>query len=187
VIFAPLQSCFLAPWSVTRPPLLGLIRSELVWTSLPAICSSVPFRPSIDMLSGVHSRFDVATVSSSAGLPDPNHVPTSWFRTTSPVCSAVHPVTGAAAPPPLQAIALRVAGLLHPAANRGVHRVFGRLILLPGLATVSRDAVLPLEGFPPSSAVPCHHGLCPLAVPSLRCSELPGLRCRSRRSFRITL
>jgi hypothetical protein len=25
----------------------------------------------------------------------------------------------------------------------------------------SRDAVLPLEGFPPSSAVPCHHGLLP--------------------------
>jgi len=147
----------------------------------------VPFRPSIDMLSGVHSRFDVATVSSGAGLPDPNHVPTSWFCTTSPGCSAVHPVTGAAASSPLQAISLRVAGLLHPAANRGVHRVFGQLFLLPGLATISRDAVLPLEGFPPSSAVSCHHDLCPLAVPSLRCSELQGLRCRSRRSFRLTL
>jgi hypothetical protein len=134
------------------------------WTSLSATCSSVPVRPSIDLLSGVHSRFDVAIVSSGSGLPDPDHVPTPWFRTTSPVFSAVRPVTGTAAPSPLRVISLRVAGLLHPAANRGVHRVSVRLLLLPGLAAVTRDVYLPLEGFPPSSAVPCHHGLCPLAV-----------------------
>jgi hypothetical protein len=137
------------------------------------------------MLSGVHSRFGVATVSSGSGLPDPDHVPTLWFRTTSPVFSAVRPVTGTAARPPSRMISLRVAGLLHPAANRGVHRVFGRLSLFPGVAAVSRGVLLPLEGFPPSSAVPCHHGLCPLAVLSHRCSNLAGSRCRFSRLIRI--
>jgi hypothetical protein len=167
----------------TSSPGIGPVR--VTWrTSLSDTCSSVPFRPSIDMLSGVHSRVDVATASSDSNQPDSNHVPTAWFRTTSPVCSAVHPVTGAAANPPLLTIPLRVAGLLHPAANRGVHRVSQWLLLLPGLAAVLA-MLLPLEGFPPSSAVPCHHGPCPPAVPSLRCSDLAGSRFRSHRSIRI--
>jgi hypothetical protein len=49
------------------------------------------------MLSGVHSRFGVATEASGPDLPDPNHVPTPWFLTTSPVCAAIRPVAGAAA------------------------------------------------------------------------------------------
>ena len=114
----------------TSSPGIGPVR--VTWpASLPATCSSVPFRPSIDMLSGVHSRNDVTTASSGSSLPGSYRVPTSWFRTTSPVCSANRPVTGTAAFPLLRARALRVAGLLHPAANRGVHRVFGWLSLLP--------------------------------------------------------
>jgi len=131
----------------TSSPGIGPVR--VTWpTSLPATCSSVPFRPSIDMLSGVHSRVDVTIASSGSNRPDPNHVPTAWFRTTSPVCSAVHPVTGAAANPPLLAIPLRVAGLLHPAANRGVHRVSRWLSLLPGVAAVLAMLTYPSKDSP---------------------------------------
>ena len=137
------------------------------------------------MLSGVHSRAGVATVSSDPDRPDQDHVPTPWFRTTSPVFSAIHPVAGVTARAPLRALALRVAGLLHPAANRGVRRVSGWLLLFPGLTPVARDVLLPLEGFPPSSAVPCHHGLClPVVLPS-RSMNLTGSRCRSCRSIRL--
>jgi hypothetical protein len=126
----------------TSSPGIGPVR--VTWrTSLSDTCSSVPFRPSIDMLSGVHSRVDVATASSGSNRPDSNHVPTSWFRTTSPVCSAVHPVTGAAANPPLLTIPLRVAGLLHPAANRGVHRVSLLVAPVARSGRRSRDAPTP--------------------------------------------
>jgi len=155
-------------------------------TLLPSHFTPVPFLPSIDMLSGVHSR-TVSPPPSGSGQPDQDHVPTAWFLTTSPVCSAVHLVTEAAAILPLRAFSLRVAGLLRPAANRGVHRVSGRRALLPGLAAILIDVFLPLEGLHPSSAVPCHHGLCPLDVLSTRCSDLPGSRCRSRRSIRSPL
>jgi len=126
------------------------------------------------MLSGVHSRHDVATVTSGSDQPDPDHVPTSWFLTTSPVCAAIRPVAGAAARPPLRAISLRVAGLLHPAANRGVHRVSGPGSPVARCRRHSRDAFLPLEGFSPSSAVPCHHGLLPSCRSLAALLEPPG-------------
>jgi len=157
------------------------------WTSLSSTCSSVPALPSIDMLSGVHSRFDVATVASDPDLPDPDHVPTSWFLTTSPVCAAIHPVAGVAARPPFRAITLRVAGLLHPAANRGVHRVSGRVPLLPGVAAILAMLSYPSKDSPHPQPCRITTACCPPAVPSPRCSNLPGLRCRSHRSIRVTL
>ena len=188
LVFAPLQSCMtVAPVGATRSPLLGLVRSELGWTSLSNICSSVPALPSIDMLSGVHSHLDVATETSGSNLPDPDHVPTLWFLTTSPVCAAIRPVTGAAARPPFRAITLRVAGLLHPAANRGVHRVSGRVPLLPGVAAFLAMLYSPSKDSPHPQPYRVTTACCPPAVPSPRCSNLPGSRCRSRRSIRITL
>lgn len=64
-------------------------------------------------------------------------VPSSWFLTTSTASSAVSS-----------------AGLLHPAANPGVHRV------------VTRDAgPYPSKNSSPTAA-PRHRGRCPLAVPT---------------------
>lgn len=65
-------------------------------------------------------------------------VPTSWFRTTSPVCSAacLREETDTLRCP-------RVAGLLHPATDRGVRRVSNPAILLPGGPSFSRDATHP--------------------------------------------
>jgi len=81
--------------------------------------------PSIDSLPGVHSRDDVATATSGSECLSEHRVPTAWFRTTSPVFSAVRPIAGTAV---LSAFAMSpgVAGLLHPAADRGVRRVSAR-------------------------------------------------------------
>jgi hypothetical protein len=126
-------------------------------------------------------------VTSGSDLPDPDHVPTSWFRTTSPVCAAIRSVAGAAARPPLRADSLRVAGLLHPAANRGVHRVSGRVPLLPGVAAVLAMLFYPSKDSPHSQPYHVTMACCPPAVPSPRYSNLPGSRCRSRRSIRPAL
>lgn len=139
VNFAPLQSCSDSPRSVSPTSSPGMDRG-VAWHRCPR---PVPVRPSIDLLSGVHSRVGVATSASCPGLPAPCPVPTSWFCTTSPVCSAVRPVTGAAARPPRRTVALRVAGLLRPAADRGVRRVSSSALPVARLRRAPRAAVSP--------------------------------------------
>lgn len=128
--FAPLQSS-------SRDAPIGST-DLLSWDSSREVprrrhrCRDVTFPPdpcpSIDSLPGVHSRDDVATATSgSRDLPE-HRVPTSWFRTTSPVSSAVRPIAGTAVPSAF-AKDPGVTGLLHPAADLEVRRVSARSIL----------------------------------------------------------
>lgn len=61
----------------------------------------------------------------------------------------------------------RAAGLLHPASDRGVHRVSGfwvaerRSVTFPAM-------LLPYEEFPSLAALPCRHGLCLLVVTTIK-------------------
>jgi len=86
--------------------------------------ASADLRPSIDMLPGVHScdRCCHLPLRVRRNLSE-HRVPTSWFCTTSPVFSAVRPLTRAAVPP---CDGPGVAGLLHPAADPGVRRISAR-------------------------------------------------------------
>ena len=74
-----------------------------------------------------------------------------------------------------------VAGLLHPAAGLGfaafhVDRFRSQLVRVRatmGVPARSPRRNPPLEGFPPTTAVPRHRGRCPLAVPPRRALPLP--------------
>jgi len=70
VVFAPLQSFADSPRSDNRPSSHGIrpVRPTFQ-TSLSSLCVVRPHRPFIDMLSGVHSRHDVATAPSAPGIP----------------------------------------------------------------------------------------------------------------------
>ena len=94
--------------------------------SLPDSCVVRPHRPFIDMLSGVHSRHDVTIAPSAPGIP------------CQESCSDLvvsHHLVGL--------LRLRIAGLLHPAANRGVRRVSGSCLLLPGCTSLPRAVPTP--------------------------------------------
>jgi len=115
---APLRSTFLLP----GPAHAGLLswgrtgRSgfpRCAWPHRP----SVSFAPSREGPKRVHSRHGPRPASSAPGCQSGSPVPTTWYLTTSPVFSA-----------------LRLAGLLHPAADPGVRRVSTRL------AEASRDS-----------------------------------------------
>jgi len=78
-----------------------------------------PSRSSIDLVPGVHSRADIAAVASVGRCHPSDPVPTSPFRTVSPVFSAVCPACAG-----LCTVAgAGFAGLLHPAADPGVRYV----------------------------------------------------------------
>jgi hypothetical protein len=78
-----------------------------------------PSRPSIDLVPGVHSRFDIAAVALVSRCQPRNRVPTSPFRTVTPVCSAERPALAG-----LCAVASAgFTGLLHPATDPGVRCV----------------------------------------------------------------
>jgi len=105
-------------------------------------------------------------------------VPTSWFRTTSPVFSAIRAEARRPCGP-------RVAGLLHPAADRGVHRVSGTSLLLPACCLRPRDVYTPRR-------IPLAHSrsvsprpVAFLTLTSSRCSHLQGSRCRYPPSARL--
>lgn len=90
------------------------------------------------MLSGVNSQRDVATAPSAPGQPDQesrsdlvvSHHLAGLLR------RCLREETDTFRCP-------RVAGLLHPAANRGVRRVSGPIVLLPGQSSHSRAATYP--------------------------------------------
>jgi len=176
--FAPLQSTSpCAP--VGSPDLLSWDSSRgcaISPTLLPEHGVSIGPSPLHRLLPGVHSRDDVAIAASGSEDLSEHRVPTSWFRTTAPVFSAVRPIAGTAVPIAF-ATSPGVAGLLHPAADRGVRRVsarcdvwFDHLSPFPEIgvrtttSTASPRRYLPLEELPPPAAVPCHHGRCPLDV-----------------------
>jgi len=71
-------------------------------------------------------------------------------------------------------IPLRVAGLLHPAANRGVRRVSGRVPLLPGVPAILAPLSYPSKDSPHPQPYRVTTAFCLPAVPSPRCSNLPG-------------
>ena len=98
----------------------------------------------------VHSRTNRGS-SFGPRLPSLDHVPPLSFHPTPTVYSAQHP-----------------AGLLHPATGHGVRHVSGPLLNRsprgPGRAWGRSRWRRPSEAFPSLVAVPCHHGLSPLAV-----------------------
>jgi len=80
---------------------------------------SVPLRPSIDLVPGVHSRVCIAASASVLKFHLQNPVPTSPFCTVTPVFSADCPVcTGLCA-----VASAGFSGLLHPDADPGVRCV----------------------------------------------------------------
>lgn len=89
----------------------------------------------------------LTTPPSASGLPRPSRVPTSRFRTASPAFSTDRP-----------------AGLLHPAADPGVHRVSAHRRLPTGLVRFPSDAS-PFRASPLTKPHPCHQG----PLPSCRC------------------
>jgi hypothetical protein len=107
-------------------------------------------RPSVDISERVHSR-PVETGPRPMAATPPDLVPLLRFLTAPAACSA-----------------LRVAGLLHPAADPGVRRVSGRTshsLRSGGGADLSRRRVShPSEGCSSPTAAPCRHGRCLLAV-----------------------
>ena len=95
------------------------------------------------MLSGVHSQRDVTISLSAPGIPCQksrsdlvvsHHL--AGFLRRALLWSAADPEV------------LRVAGLLHPAANRGVHRVSAPFVLLPGHPALPRDVSYPSKDSP---------------------------------------
>jgi hypothetical protein len=181
VVFAPLQSFADSPRSDNRPSSHGIrpVRRALQ-TSLSSSCVVRPHRPFIDMLRGVHSRHDVATAPSAPGQPDQesrsdlvvSHHLAGFLR---------RPLREERSPSQVR----RVAGLLHPAANRGVHRVSDPRVLLPGRSSLPRDGSYPSKDStrPQPYRVTTAH--CLLDVHSPRCSRLQGSRCRIRLSARL--
>jgi hypothetical protein len=177
LVFAPLQSFTDSPRSVLRPYLSWDSSSAApVRTSLSARAPTDPFSPS--------STCSLASTPSASPrlrswvnqTPDP--VPTPWFRTTSPVfsafCAEAHGPCGP-----------RVAGLLHPAADRGVHRVSWLILLLPAGWSAPRDGCTPRR-------IPLAHSrsvsprpVAFLTLTSSRCSHLQGSRCRYPPSARL--
>jgi hypothetical protein len=75
--------------------------------------------------------------------------------------------------------------LLHPAANRGVHRVSDPRVLLPGRSSLPRDVSYPSKDSTRPQPYRVTTALCLLDVHSPRCSRLQGSRCRIRLSARL--
>jgi hypothetical protein len=90
-----------SPW-----PILSAFSLGFVHTSQPREPEGVPVAPPSTCPLSVHSRDDGPSSLRLRGCHPRSPVPSSWFLTTSTASSA-----------------LRVAGLLHPAADPGVHRV----------------------------------------------------------------
>ena len=132
------------------------------------------------MLSGVHSQRDVTISLSAPGIPCQksrsdlvvsHHL--AGFLRRALLWSAADPEV------------LRVAGLLHPAANRGVHRVSALRVLLPGRTALPRDVSYPSKDSTHLQPYRVTTACCPLDVSSPRCSRLQGSRCRIRPSARL--
>jgi hypothetical protein len=101
---------------------------------------SGPSRPSIDLVPGVHSRADIAAVAFVSRCHPRNRVPTSPFRTVSPVFSATLRRCRRSIPPEA---GVGLTGLLHPVAD-------------PGVRCVSRGR----SGGSGTPHWPCRHGRC---------------------------
>jgi len=111
-----------APVGGCRPPLLGFVPGAASAADIAAgavLVAPVLLRPSIDLVPGVYSRADIAAVASVSECQLRDPVPTSPFRTVSPVYSAVRPARAGLLP----IAGLGFAGLLHPAADPGVRCV----------------------------------------------------------------
>lgn len=123
--------------------------------STPGPVSPPPLRPLED-----HSR---------------SRVPTSWFCTTAPVCSADRPVAGTAALSAPKRVPSWESRDVPASLPIGVRRVSGQP---PGLIT-RRCAIpatrTPLEERSPSAAVPRHRGPSPPGVVLPRALDLPSL------------
>jgi len=141
---------------------LGFVRPTLA--GVPPACLF------IDSSVRIHSHSDLATAASASRIPSDSLVPSSWFRTTSMVSSA-QPTSG----------------LLHPDANREVHRVSGLFTLPRDAARTPRRILLPQSRIvSPRPLPPCRFNdfvallpaeACGLAIPlTVRPdSVLPGL------------
>jgi len=155
------------------PTLAGL----LSWDSLE-LALVPPLRRHDRVASTPNGAVASATFGSTSPTSSP--VPSPWFLATSTACSAS-----------------QLAGLLHPAAGPGVHRVSRASRLTRHPIALARDGgstgpiptvLSPLEGFPSSAAVRRHRRLLPpcrstfqrpsaaLAVSCRRRSEAPK-RC----------
>lgn len=163
--FAPLRS------RTDRPDrFLGLL-SGFTRTSQPREPGGVPVAPPSTCSRSVHSCDDGRSSLRPRGCHPRSPVPSSWFLTTS---------TASSAP--------RVAGLLHPAADPGVHRVSARGFLAETRHFLCFPAVQvePLEGIladsrtvsprplPPCRSLPDHRHASPGPVAGSRSVVVGG-------------
>jgi hypothetical protein len=137
-IFAPLQSYACSPRSEFDLPLMGFVRVD------PRAGHLCPIRvsPTSSPLHR-HALWRPLPVGCLHPAFGPWHtMPEVSFRPCgfAPLRRFAPPIVPENAHP---CGCLRVAGLLHPAANRGVRRVSGLSVLLPGRTSLPRDATYP--------------------------------------------
>ena len=148
---------FAPPWSGSRSSWLGsratlpshrVGRASSVSSAQPVhVTDDAPDTPPSTCTPSIHSRAVAKPRFGPVATSHPDPVPPSWFRTTLTVSSA-----------------RRVAGLLHPAADPGVHRVSADRLQADG--GLPRDARFPSRR--------CRRPVARLPAPTLGGCSLQG-------------